>query len=204
MAGSEVSTEPVRVLVVGQGYVGLQLGLRAVEVGDDVTAYDIDAGKVQRLLAGRSHVSDVADVELERALASGRYRPVADTGGLGDFDVALITVPTPLADGVPDLGPIRSAAEGVGHLLRPACLVVLESTTYPGTTDELLAPALEAASGLKAGVDFHVGYSPERIDPGNNEWSAGSHPEGRLRTDSGVSGGGRHVLPTPGRAHRAA
>ncbi len=171
MAGSEVSTEPVRVLVVGQGYVGLQLALRAVEVGDDVTAYDIDAGKVQRLRGGRSHVSDVADVELERALASGRYRPVADAAGLGEFDVALITVPTPLADGVPDLRPIRSAAERVGPLVRPGCLVVLESTTYPGTTDELLAPALEGASGLKAGVDFHVGYSPERIDPGNNEWT---------------------------------
>ena len=173
MAGSlaEVSTEPVRVLVVGQGYVGLQLALRAVEVGDEVTAYDIDAGKVQRLRGGRSHVSDVADVELERALASGRYRPVADAAELGEFDVALITVPTPLADGVPDLRPIRSAAERVGPLVRPGCLVVLESTTYPGTTDELLAPALEGASGLKAGVDFHVGYSPERIDPGNNEWT---------------------------------
>ena len=104
-------------------------------------------------------------------LASGRYRPVADAAGLGEFDVAVITVPTPLAEGLPDLAPIRNAAERVGPLVRPACLVVLESTTYPGTTDELLAPALEAASGLKAGVDFHVGYSPERIDPGNSEWT---------------------------------
>ena len=96
---------------------------------------------------------------------------VADADDLAEFDVALITVPTPLAEGVPDLAPIRSAAERVGRLVRPGCLVVLESTTYPGTTDELLAPALEAASGLKAGVDFHVGYSPERIDPGNTEWT---------------------------------
>ncbi len=165
------ATDPVRVLVVGQGYVGLLLALRAVEVGAIVTAYDIDAGKVEQLRGGRSHVSDVADAEVGRALASGRYRPVADAAGLGEFDVAVITVPTPLTEGVPDLTSIRSAAECVGTLLRPGCLVVLESTTYPGTTDELLAPALEAASGLKAGVDFHVGYSPERIDPGNTEWT---------------------------------
>ena len=173
MVGTVADVAPVarRVLVIGQGYVGLLLALRAVEVGDVVTAYDIDAGKVERLRHGRSHVSDVADVELARALASGRYHPVADAASLGEFDVALITVPTPLADGVPDLGPIRNAAECVGPRVRPGCLVVLESTTYPGTTDELLVPALEGASGLKAGVDFHVGYSPERIDPGNREWT---------------------------------
>ena len=96
---------------------------------------------------------------------------MADAAGLGEFDVALITVPTPLADGVPDLRPITAAAERIGPLVRPGCLVVLESTTYPGTTDELLAPLLERASGLKAGVDFHVGFSPERIDPGNSEWT---------------------------------
>jgi UDP-N-acetyl-D-glucosamine dehydrogenase len=171
MAASVVEAAPVRVLIIGQGYVGLLLALRAVEVGDIVTAYDIDAGRVEQLRSGRSHVSDVADIEVERALASHRYRLVADADDLREFDVALITVPTPLAEGVPDLAPIRSAAERVGRLVRPGCLVVLESTTYPGTTDELLAPALEAASGLLAGVDFHVGYSPERIDPGNTEWT---------------------------------
>ena len=116
-------------------------------------------------------MSDVADSELQRSLASGRYQPVADAAALDEFDVALITVPTPLAEGVPDLGPITSAAERVGALVRPGCLVVLESTTYPGTTDELLAPLLEGASGLKTSVDFHVAYSPERIDPGNSEWT---------------------------------
>ena len=168
---AEAATVPLRVLIIGQGYVGLPLALRAVEVGDIATAYDIDAGKVEQLRGGRSHVSDVADIEVERAVASGRYHPTADAVDLGEFDVAVITVPTPLAEGVPDLAPIRNAAEQIGPRVRPGCLVVLESTTYPGTTDELLAPALEAASGLKAGVDFHVGYSPERIDPGNSEWS---------------------------------
>ena len=173
MIGTVAESAPgaLRVLVVGQGYVGLQLALRAVDVGDTVTAYDSDAGKVERLRQGRSHVSDVTDVQMERALASGRYHAVADAASLSEFDVALITVPTPLAEGVPDLRPITCAAEQVGALVRPGCLVVLESTTYPGTTDELLAPRLERASGLKAGVDFHVGFSPERIDPGNPEWT---------------------------------
>jgi UDP-N-acetyl-D-glucosamine dehydrogenase len=147
---------PLRVLVVGQGYVGLPLALRAVEIGDDVTAYDIDARRVEVLRAGRSHVSDVGDAEVERALATGRYHPLADPNELGAPDVAVITVSTPLTDGVPDLAPIRGAASVLGPLVRPGCTVVLESTTFPGTTDELLAPALEAASGLKAGVDFHA------------------------------------------------
>jgi UDP-N-acetyl-D-glucosamine dehydrogenase len=168
---------PLRVLVIGQGYVGLPLALRAVEVGDDVTAYDVDGRRVEGLRAGRSHVSDVADGEVERALATGRYHPLADPTELGEHDVAVITVPTPLTDGVPDLAPIREAAHLLGPLVRPGCTVVLESTTYPGTTDEILAPALEAASGLKAGVDFHVGYSPERIDPGNREWTLVSTPK---------------------------
>ena len=185
------------------GYVGLLLALRAVEVGDIVTAYDIDAGKVEQLRAGRSHVSDVADAEVGRALASGRYRPVADAAGLGEFDVAVITVPTPLIEGVPDLTPIRSAAECVGPLVRPGCLVVLESTTYPGTTDELLAPALEAASGSEGRRRLPRRLLAGAHRPGQHRMDVGSHPEGRLRPDAGMPGGGRSVLRTPRRADGA-
>ena len=99
------------VLVVGQGYVGLTVAMRAVEVGHDVVGVDIDRAKVESLRRGRSHVEDVADVEVERALATGRYRPEADMDDVGEFDVAVITVPTPLTDGVPDLRPIRHAAD---------------------------------------------------------------------------------------------
>ena len=168
---ADTGTAPLRVLTVGQGYVGLPLALRAVEVGHHVTGYDIDARRVERLRAGRSHVADVADADVARALATRRYVPVATAGELDEFDVAVITVPTPLTEGVPDLAPIRTAAELLGPLVRRGSLVVLESTTYPGSTDELVAPILEAASGLKAGVDFHVGYSPERLDPGNTDWT---------------------------------
>jgi UDP-N-acetyl-D-glucosamine dehydrogenase len=164
-------TNPQRVLVVGQGYVGLPVAMRCVEVGDDVTGFDVSTAKVEGLHAGRSHVVDVTDADVASALGTGRYRATDDPTALGPFDVAVITVPTPLADGVPDLSHIEDAASLLGPLVQPGCTVVLESTTYPGTTDELLAPILEQHSGLKAGVDFHVGYSPERIDPGNTEWT---------------------------------
>ncbi len=163
--------DPQRVLVVGQGYVGLPVAMRAVEVGDVVTGYDLSSAKVEGLQNGRSHVVDVTDADVAAALATGRYDATTDSGSLQPFDVAVITVPTPLSDGVPDLSHISSAADLLGPLVRRGCTVVLESTTYPGTTDELLAPVLEQHSGLKAGIDFHVGYSPERIDPGNTEWT---------------------------------
>lgn len=156
-----------RVIVVGQGYVGLPLAMRAVEAGFDVVGYDIDDDRIKALGAGRSFVEDVADEVLGEALATGRYRPVASFDGVDGFDVAVIAVPTPLREGVPDLTYIEQAAAALAGLLRSGGTVVLESTTYPGTTEELVAPILEQGSGLVAGTDFHLGYSPERIDPGN-------------------------------------
>jgi UDP-N-acetyl-D-glucosamine dehydrogenase len=129
------------------------------------------------LRRGDSHVADVSPEEVANALATGRYVAESDADTLGGFDFAVITVPTPLADGIPDLTAIDGAAALLGPLVRPGCTVILESTTYPGTTDERLAPTLEAVSGLTAGVDFHVGYSPERIDPGNDEWTLRRTPK---------------------------
>jgi UDP-N-acetyl-D-glucosamine dehydrogenase len=156
-----------RLLVVGQGYVGVSLAVRAVEVGFDVVGYDVDAERIKWLAAGRSFVEDVGDDSLRAALASERYRPVAGFEDLDGFDVAVIAVPTPLREGAPDLSHIETAARSVAALLRPGATVVLESTTYPGTTEELVGPILEQGSGLVTGADFHLGYSPERIDPGN-------------------------------------
>lgn len=166
-----------RLLVVGQGYVGLPLSIRAVDVGLDVTGFDVDGVKVAGLRSGASHVVDVTDDEVRVALATGRYRVASDRGDLGPFDIGVITVPTPLTDGVPDLSHIIQAAEVLGSLLRPGSTVILESTTYPGTTEELVAPALERHSGLTAGIDFFLGYSPERIDPGNATWSFTTTPK---------------------------
>src|ERR671919_2757816 len=156
-----------RVVVVGQGYVGLALAMRAVEAGFDVIGYDVDGDRIKSLAAGSSFVEDVSDAALQAALDTGRYRPVVSFEDVDGFEVAVIAVPTPLREGAPDLSYIETAARSLAGLLHAGATVVLESTTYPGTTEELVAPILERGSGLAAGIDFHLGYSPERIDPGN-------------------------------------
>jgi UDP-N-acetyl-D-glucosamine dehydrogenase len=156
-----------KLVVVGQGYVGLPLAMRAVDVGYDVVGFEVDARRVDRLAKGDSYVGDIASERVTGALATGRYRPSADPADLAGFDVAVISVPTPLRDGAPDLTFIEDAARVLApHVRRGAC-VILESTTYPGTTEELVQPLLEQGSGLRAGADFHLGYSPERIVPGD-------------------------------------
>jgi UDP-N-acetyl-D-glucosamine dehydrogenase len=156
-----------KIVVVGQGYVGLPIAMRAVEVGFDVVGLDVDQTKVDRLRSGRSYVEDVDSDELGRAIASGRYLPTSTYDDAAGFDFAIITVPTPLRDTLPDLSFIKESAAALAAHVTPGCVVVLESTTYPGTTEQLLVPILERGSGLETGNDFHVGYSPERIDPGN-------------------------------------
>ncbi|GAA0816561.1 nucleotide sugar dehydrogenase [Spirilliplanes yamanashiensis] len=166
-----------RVVVVGQGYVGLPLAMRAVEVGHRVTGYDVDTNRTKLLNASESFVEDVPAAVLEAAHTSGRYQVSSEARSCAGFDVAVITVPTPLRDGNPDLSYVESAARTLGRFLRPGATVVLESTTYPGTTEEFVAPILEEVSGLVAGVDFHLGYSAERIDPGNRTWTFVTTPK---------------------------
>ena len=166
-----------RVVVIGQGYVGLPFAMRAVEVGFDVVGFDLDLRRVDRLRNGDSFVEDVDAATLQAALASGRYLVSSDKADLLNFDVVVITVPTPLRESMPDLGYIEAAGRDLAPFVRPGSIVILESTTYPGTTEELLCPILEAGSGLKAGTDFMVGYSPERIDPGNRVWTFTTTPK---------------------------
>lgn len=173
--GGDVSAK--KLVVVGQGYVGLPIAMRAVEVGYDVIGVDVDAIRVTNLEAGRSYVEDVDNGALCAALASGRYRPAADYEDTAGFDAAIITVPTPLRDSLPDLSFVEAATRSLAVGLRTGSLVVLESTTYPGTTEEIVVPLLEAGSGMTAGEDFFVGYSPERIDPGNPTWDFVSTPK---------------------------
>jgi UDP-N-acetyl-D-glucosamine dehydrogenase len=165
------------VVVVGQGYVGLPLALRAVEAGHRVVGFDTDEARMAKLAAGDSYIDDVSSAELKAALDTGRYMATGDETACEAFDVALITVPTPLKEGVPDLSFIEDAGAMLARHLRSGATVVLESTTYPGTTVELLVPILEAGSGLVAGDAFHVGYSPERIDPGNPTWGLVNTPK---------------------------
>jgi nucleotide sugar dehydrogenase len=164
-------------LVIGMGYVGLPLAREATFSGMMTVGYDLNADIVAGLNAGRSHVGDIADSDIARMLARG-FRATADEAEAGDPGTVVICVPTPLsAQGGPDLSAVRAAAGMTGRLLRPGMLVVLESTTYPGTTDEVVRPMLEEASGLKAGRDFSLAFSPERIDPGNPDFGLRNTPK---------------------------
>lgn len=159
-----------KVVIVGQGYVGLPVAMRAVEVGYTVVGVDLDKNRIDSLNAGESYVDDISNTQLRSALDSGRYVATTDYAETQGFGVAVITVPTPLRESLPDLSFIEESGRSLGTNLTAGAVVVLESTTYPGTTEELLVPILEEGSGLVAGTDFHVGYSPERIDPGNKTW----------------------------------
>jgi UDP-N-acetyl-D-glucosamine dehydrogenase len=161
----KLADRTAKIVVMGQGYVGLPVEMRASEVGFNVVGFDISTSRIDALRAGQSFVGDIADETVAQALANG-YLPSDDPADLADFDMAVISVPTPLRDGVPDLSYIESAGRLLGERLQRGACVVLESTTYPGTTRELLGPILEKASGLSVG-EFGLGYSPERIDPGN-------------------------------------
>ena len=180
----------MKVVIVGQGYVGLPVAMHAVRAGHDVLGYDVDERRVKRLNAGESIVDDVGDDELRAAIATGRYRATYLADELDGFEVGVISVPTPLRDGAPDMSHVEAAASTLGaHLSKGAC-VILESTTYPGTTEELVAPLLESASGLVAGDDFMLGYSPERIDPGNTQYTLRNTP----KVVSGIDGASLHAV----------
>jgi UDP-N-acetyl-D-glucosamine dehydrogenase len=171
------ATKPSKVVVVGQGYVGLPLAMRAVEVGFDVVGLEAQQGRSSQLAAGNSYVEDIRSDEVEQALTTGRYHPTSEPRSCAGFDVAVISVPTPLREGVPDLSYVETSSETLARYLRPGATVILESTTYPGTTEELVGPILAAGSGLEVGTDFHLGYSPERIDPGNPRWTLLNTPK---------------------------
>lgn len=164
-------------LILGQGYVGLPIAMRAVSAGYRVLAYEPDKRRARALRNHVSYIEDVSNDALAQTVATGRYEVLSSLPGRTRFDFAVITVPTPLREGVPDLSFIEAAARSLAPLIRPGCTVILESTTYPGTTEHLLRPLLEAEGTLKAGEDFFLAYSPERIDPGNPNWTFEGTPK---------------------------
>lgn len=171
-------------VVIGLGYVGLPLAQEASRAGLSVTGLDVSAAVVDGLMAGRSHVDDLSDADIAEMLGLG-FTATTDASVIADADTVVICVPTPLTpEGGPDLGAVLGATRAIADHLRAGHLVVLESTTYPGTTDDEVRPVLEAG-GLIAGRDFHLAFSPERIDPGNAEFGmrntpkvVGGHTEG--------------------------
>lgn len=170
-------TRQARVGVIGLGYVGLPLAVEFARAGFRVVGVDLDAEKVAAINAGRSYIPDVGADVISQVVSSGNLSATTDFGVLATLDTVDICVPTPLRKTKdPDLSYIVSAVERVAKHLHPSQLIVLESTTYPGTTDEVLQPMLEAG-GLKAGVDFFLAFSPERVDPGNPQWNTANIPK---------------------------
>lgn len=167
---SKIEDRSARIGIVGIGYVGLPIAVTFAEAGFSVVGIDLRKEKVETINSGASHLMDVSNERVKPLVEAGRLSASMDFEPLREADAVIICVPTPLASGQPDLSKVVFAGEEIAKVLKPGSLFVLESTTYPGTTEELLRPLLEAG-GLKAGEDFLLAYSPERIDPGNPNYS---------------------------------
>ena len=166
------------VAIVGAGYVGVPLAHAFADVGKKVVLVDIDATRVERLNRGESYIEDIPSEALKPLVESGLISATTDYDELHEADAILIALPTPLSrQREPDLRILVSAAEEIAKRLRSGHLVVLESTTYPGTTREQVLPVLEAGSGLTAGTDFYLAFSPERVDPGRDDWTTKTVPK---------------------------
>ena len=173
----KINDHSAHVSVIGLGYVGLPLALGFAMAGYRVTGIDTDPGKVADIQAGRSRVQDVCDADLQHAVTSGRFQATHDFTVLKDVDTVSICVPTPLNKTKdPDISYVVAAAEAIRTHLHPGQLIVLESTTYPGTTDEVLLPMFQT-TGLQVGSDFFLAFSPERIDPGNTTFRLYNTPK---------------------------
>src|SRR5881628_225738 len=175
--GRRIATHTARVSIIGQGYVGLPLAVEFAKAGFPVTGLDTDLDRVTALATGRSHVPDVPSEELQALLTAGRYRATTDAAVLADSDVIVICVPTPLGKSKdPDISYVIAASKEAASRFHPGQLIVLESTTYPGTTEELLLPLFQANGGT-IGENLFLAFSPERIDPGNAAFKVGDIPK---------------------------
>lgn len=174
----KIRQRTAHVAVLGLGYVGLPLATVFAEAGFQVTGIDPDSEKVQALNRGESYIKDVSTEEVARLVSAGKLSGSTDFAVLAGVDAVSICVPTPLRKtGDPDLSFIISAAEQLARFLHPGMIIVLESTTYPGTTREILLPRLSEISGLTVGQDFFLAFSPERVDPGRTDWTTINTPK---------------------------
>ena len=164
--------------VVGLGYVGLPLAVEKAKAGFKTIGFDVQSSKVDMVNAGQNYIGDVVDEDLSKLVKEGRLSASADFSRISEVDFVAICVPTPLdAHQEPDTSYVESSAKSVAQYLHKGMMVVLESTTYPGTTEELVRRILEEGSGLKCGEDFYLGFSPERVDPGNKRFKVKNTPK---------------------------
>ena len=173
----KIQNREAAVGIIGLGYVGLPLAVEKAKAGFRVTGFDVQPQKVDMVNAGQNYIGDVVDQDLSKVVKSGLLRATMDFASVVSCDCVCIAVPTPLdAHQQPDISYVRASAESILPHMHKGMLVVLESTTYPGTTEELLKPILEK-SGLRCGVDFHLAFSPERVDPGNKLYNTKNTPK---------------------------
>lgn len=174
----KIEDKTLRMGVVGLGYVGLPLAVEKAKAGFKTIGFDVQDAKVNAVNEGKNYIGDVVDDDLKTLVKSGMLKATMDFSFIKDVDFIAICVPTPLDDHQqPDISYVRDSAISVSKHLKKGTMVVLESTTYPGTTEELLKPILEDGSGLKCGEDFYLGFSPERVDPGNAVYKTKNTPK---------------------------
>ena len=173
----KIEERSITVGVVGLGYVGLPLAVEKAKAGFKTIGFDVQKEKVDLVNSGVNYIGDVVDDELKQIVEAGMLKATTDFSFVKDVDFIAICVPTPLdAHQMPDISYVKSSAAEIAKYLTKGTMVVLESTTYPGTTEELLKPILES-SGLKCGEDFYLGFSPERVDPGNKQFKTKNTPK---------------------------
>lgn len=175
--GERIISRDARVGIIGMGYVGLPLAVAVAKAGFRVTGIDVDKAKVSSINEGISYIPDIESALVSSAVKDGLFSATADFSALKEMDIISICVPTPLSEmHEPDISYVRAATSEIAKYLRPGQMVILESTTYPGTTDEVILPVLEE-SGLTVGEGFYLGFSPERVDPGNKNYGIANTPK---------------------------
>ena len=174
---SKIKEQKVKVGIIGLGYVGLPAAVQFGNSGFEVFGIDADESKVDKINRGINFIQDVKDDDLKALVRAGGLKATSQYDVIGDLDVVLICVPTPFnKNREPDLSAVVSATQGIAKNLKPEQMIILESTTYPGTTEEIIKPILEG-SGLKAGIDFYLAYAPERLDPGREDYTVKNTPK---------------------------
>lgn len=175
---NKIDKREIVVGVVGLGYVGLPLAVEKAKAGFNTIGFDVQEAKVNLVNEGHNYIGDVVDSDLKKLVEAGRLSATTDFSFVKDVDFIAICVPTPLdKHQQPDISYVKSSTIEIAKHMTKGTMVVLESTTYPGTTEELIKPLLEEGSGLKCGEDFYLGFSPERVDPGNKEFKTKNTPK---------------------------
>ncbi len=174
----KIEKKEIKVGVIGLGYVGLPLAVEKAKAGFETTGFDVQQSKVDMVNRGENYIGDVVDDDLKKLIAEGKLKATTDFSFIKDVDFVAICVPTPLDEHQqPDISYVKNSTIEIAKYMSKGTMVVLESTTYPGTTEELIKPLLEEGSGLKCGEDFYLGFSPERVDPGNKQFKTKNTPK---------------------------